>query len=97
MRLSTSFSLVPLHCPAPHPHRLSFTMHLSFYVNNLMFLSVEKEHTKLKAYDLGKHICLRETEKVCAETISVYKVIEILVESDSTKCSTLTEIISQID
>ena len=57
MRLSTSFGLVPLHCP----HRLSFTMHLSFYVNNLMFLSVEKEQTKLKVYDLRKNICQRET------------------------------------
>ena len=90
MRLSTSFSLVPLHCP----HRLSFPMHLSFYVNNLMFLSGEKEHTKLKFYDLRKNTCLRETEKVCVETIAVYKVIEILVEAD---CSTLTEIISQTD
>ena len=93
MRLSTSFSFVPLDCP----HRLSFTMHLSFYVNNLMFLSVEKEHTKLKVYDLRKNICLRETEKVCVETISVYSVIEILVETDSTKCSTQTEIICQTD
>ena len=56
-------------------------MHLSFYANNLMFLSVVKEHTKLKIYDLRKNIYLRETEKVCIEKISVYKVIEILVES----------------
>ena len=60
MRLSTSFILVPLHCP----HRLSFTMHLSFYMNNLMSRSVEKEHTKLEVYDLRKNICLKETEKM---------------------------------
>ena len=63
---------MPLHCP----HCLSLTMHLSFYVNNLLFLSVEKEQTKLKVYDLRKNIRLRETEKVCVETISAYKVIK---------------------